>query len=201
MDKTGKRIAVIGTIVIGLAGCSSATFHEDAGRRLENGSPADIPGAIAEYQQAAAADPRNIKIQQELSEACYKNNDFKQADEAARKAVDLDNNNIESHMILGKALLKRDANNDAIEQFNMVFTLNDKFPEAALLSGKTYEEKLGDNKTAADRYRLGIKTNPNSVELHEALAQVLSKLGDMQNAEEEIKIATRLKQSQPKPQS
>ncbi len=89
-------------------------------------------------------------------------------------------------------MVKRDANNDAVAEFNDAFTCDGKMIEAAIGAGKAYEA-LGDNQSAANKYKDAIKADPNSADAHDALALALSKLGDMANAEAEHKEAERLK--------
>jgi Tfp pilus assembly protein PilF len=183
-----------------LAGCSAVNFHEDAGKRLESANPPDLPGATQEYKQAVEADKTNTTIRLELANCCLKNNDAKTAVEAAKVASSLEPRNAQAHLVLAKAFAAESAQNEALQEYNDAFMCDSTLIDACLSAGKIFEDK-GDNKSAADKYRAAIKSEPNSVAAHEALAQVLSKLGDMANAESEIKEATRLKKLPPKPQS
>jgi Tfp pilus assembly protein PilF len=202
MQKIWGRTAAAVVCVAALAGCNPAMVHEDAARRLENGNPPDIPQAIEEYKQAVAIDKlKTVSLRLELAEAYIKNHDGKGAVDAAHQALDFEPRNAAAHIVCGKGELARTPPdlNEALNEFNNAFTCDSKSIEAALLGGKVCEDK-GDNKAAAEHYRDAIKSDPDSADAHMALALVLSKLGDMANAEAENKIAEKLK-ANPKPKT
>ncbi len=86
MQQKCIKLALASLLVVTLGGCGGAAFHEDAGKRLENGSPPDLPGAIAEYKQAVEADKINTEYKYDLANAYYKNGEYKPADEQMREA-------------------------------------------------------------------------------------------------------------------
>ncbi len=131
-----------------------------------------------------------------MAGCAIKNNDFKTAIDAAKQATALEPRNGQAHMILAQAFEGDKALNEALTEYNDAFTCDATLIDAAIGSGRVFETK-GDNASAADKYRQAIKADPNSAPAHEALAQVLSKMGDMANAELEIKEATRIKAAPP----
>src|SRR5262245_61230448 len=68
-------------------------------RRLEKSG--DAAGALASLQRAAAADPKSAEIRAEIAAFELSQNHTTQAEQAARAALMLDENNLEGHRVLG----------------------------------------------------------------------------------------------------
>ena len=86
--------------------------------------PSDLPGAIAEYYQAALARPDDYVLWLSLARACELNGDTVAAVAAARQAVPLAPNYAEPHYQLGNILLRAGQKDEAFKNLRLAGASN-----------------------------------------------------------------------------
>src|SRR3954469_20212483 len=64
----------------------------------------DNDGALAALQRAAAADPSSAEIRAEIASFYQRRNKRAEAEQAARQALTLDQNNVEGNRVVGQIL-------------------------------------------------------------------------------------------------
>src|SRR3954465_915253 len=77
---------------------AQAYYHFSKARLLDDQGQANA--AIDEFKKALELEPNNSLIYSEMAESYAKNNRFREATEAAEKAIQLDKDNIEAHRLL-----------------------------------------------------------------------------------------------------
>jgi len=86
--------------------------------------PNDLPGAIAEYRQAALARPEDYALWLSLARACELNGDTAAAIAASRQAVPLAPAYVEPHYQLGNILLRAGQRDEAFKELGLAGASN-----------------------------------------------------------------------------
>jgi Flp pilus assembly protein TadD len=175
--------SLLTAVVLGLVLFSPAqALATVAIRPNELTHPASTPSFMA---QASAAQYLDQGIQ--LGQA----GDDRGAEDAFRKAVQLDPNNAEAHANLGVALANQGKRAEAIAEFRQALRLNPNNSMAHNNLGTVLDEQ-GKLEEAIAEFRQALRLNPNDVVARRNLGLVLYKQGQREEAITEYRQALRL---------
>jgi len=153
------------------------------------------PRAQAAAQQAAASLRQSLTVwpddpilYQELAKVCGASGDVKGAVVAARRATDLLPNATTSWMLLGDALERDQAFDEAIRAFTQALESEPRNVWTVQSIAQTYE-RMGKPDDAMREYRRALQLKPHLGSAWLALGQLLEKKGQQTEAEEYYRFA------------
>lgn len=126
-----------------------------------------------------------------LGQACLQQNDYRAAEPALRRAVDLMPGSVEAHFELGAALFQEEDHAAAAEQFRLAVEAKPASATSWFNLGRCLL-RLGDEDDAADALRKAVEYRPQFAEAHRELGELLARRGDRAAAVEHLGIAVRL---------
>lgn len=117
--------------------------------------------------------------------------DVAAADDAVRKATDLDMKLVPAYEVLGRVYLKRNDSDHAIESAKRALDINPYFAPAYVLTGDAY---VAANKLdqAVNNYKRAVELYPSSVEAHRSLRDAYKKIANKDEAAREEQEVARL---------
>jgi tetratricopeptide (TPR) repeat protein len=160
---------------------AQAYYHFSKGRLLDDQGQASQ--AIEEFKKALELDPNNSLIYSEMAESYLRNNRPRDAAETARKAIEIDRDNIEAHklmtniylQVIGRANAQQPPSADtidgAIHEFEEIIRIDPSEQQSFLMLGRLYQIK-GDRDRAIEIYKKFLETEPGSEEAVTALAKL-----------------------------
>lgn len=164
-------------------------------RRLE--ADGDNAGALAALERAAAADPRSAEIYSEIAGFHLRRNERPQAEAAAKRALDLDGDNVGANRALGlinAAAVEGGAGRDSAAQTAAYLRDGITHLERAIrAAGPTADVTLhftlgrlylrnGEPEKAIDSLSRVLAQNPESAQGRLAMAQAYAANGDLKGA-------------------
>jgi len=170
---------------------AQAYYHFSKGRLLDD--QGQSTQAIDEYKKALEIDPNNSLIYSEMAESYLRNSRFREATDAAAKAVQLDHDNIEAHKLLSTIYLQviSRANaqqpptvetiNNAIHEFEEILRIDPTERQSFVMLGRLYQIK-GDRDKATQIYKQLLGVEPGSEEGVTALAKLHMDAGNYKEA-------------------
>ena len=117
--------------------------------------------------------------------------DYVRAEEALRKAINLDWNNATAHYDLASALFEQGKVDDAIAEYRLAIKIDPNDADAHINLG-TALYKRGKVDDAMAEYRLAIKIDPNEAGAHNNLGNALSQQGKGDDAMAEYRLAIKI---------
>src|SRR5881409_2858780 len=172
---------------------SQAYYHFSRARILDEQGQAGQ--AIDEYKKALELDPNNSLIFSEMAESYLRNNRLREAVDAAQKAIQADQDNIEAHKLLTTVYLQvigranaqqppsAETINNAIHEFEEIIRIDPTERQSFLMLGRLYQIK-GERDRAADIYKKFLGIEPGSEEGVTALAKLHMDAGNDKEAVE-----------------
>jgi tetratricopeptide (TPR) repeat protein len=149
-----------------------------------------IQEAITEIKKAIKMDSKNARFHQFLGFIYFSVGDYPQAEEAYLKSLDLNSGLTEAHNHLGVLYLHTDRLDEALNEFREA--LKDRFyptPEIIYFHLNELYQKRDNLEEAATQLRRALEINPKYYRAHYALGDLLTKMGDMEEAIFEYKVA------------
>jgi tetratricopeptide (TPR) repeat protein len=147
--------------------------------------------AISEYKKALDLDPKNSTIYSQMAQSYLRNSKPEEAIAAANKAVEIDRDNIDAHMLLSQIYWQRlvrpggrpsDAQiNAAIHEYEEIIRIDPAEPQAFLLLGQLYQ-LINQPEKAEAIYKKHLNVDPGSEEGVLALADLHVKADDFKGA-------------------
>jgi tetratricopeptide (TPR) repeat protein len=151
----------------------------------------DLDGAIAEYRQAIALNPKYVTAHNNLGLALKAKGDLDGAIAEYRQAIALDRKFASAHNNLGIALSDKQDLDGAIAEFRQAIALDPKNAPAHNNLGVALQAK-GHLDGALAEYRQAIALNPKYAEAHDSLGFALQAKGDLDGALAEYRRAIAL---------
>jgi len=147
--------------------------------------------AIDEYKKALDLDPRNSNLYSQMAQTYLKNSRPSEAVTAANKAVEINSDNIDAHMLLSQVYWLALTNsktkptdaqiNSAIHEYEEIIRIDPADPQAFIMLGELYQA-IGQPDKAEEIYKKHLKVDPGSEEGVLALAELHVKAGDNKGA-------------------
>jgi len=149
--------------------------------------------AIDEYKKALDIDPKNSTLYSQMAQTYFRNSRTNEATTAANKAVELDRDNIDAHMLLSQIYwqnLVRPGSrerpteaqiNAAVHEYEEIIRIDPADPQAFLLLGQLYQA-LNQPDKAEQIYKKHLTVDPGSEEGVLALAELHVKANDNKGA-------------------
>src|SRR6059036_1626450 len=172
---------------------AEAYYHFSKARILDEQGQASQ--AIDEYKKALELNPNNSLIFSEMAESYLRNNRLREAVDAAQKAIQADQDNIEAHKLLttvylqviGRASAQQPPSaetiNNAIHEFEEIIRIDPTERQSFLMLGRLYQIK-GDRDKAKEIYQKFLGVEPGSEEGATALAKLHMEAGNYKEAAE-----------------
>jgi tetratricopeptide (TPR) repeat protein len=123
--------------------------------------------------------------------ALFKQKDFKGAEAAFRKAIELDSKSVLAHTNLGVVLERQGKLEEAITEYRQAIRVDPNYAFAHTSLGYALE-KQGKLEEAIAEYRQGIRLDPKDAYAHTSLGYALEKQGKLVKAIAEYRQAIRL---------
>jgi Tfp pilus assembly protein PilF len=98
-------------------------------------------------------------------------NDFRRAELSLRKAMAIDPNSVEGHLLMGYLRMRQDRLPEALAAFKQVSNAPDADPVSLCMTGLVLQ-KLGHSDDAMKYYARALKRNPNDELAHRLMAGV-----------------------------
>ncbi len=130
------------------------------------------------------------KVYLELAKAYYYQKHFNQAEEMLKKALDLDDNNQEALLLLGKVCIAQNKKEECISLLPK-FKLDETNPDLLNFMGEV-EGFIENYKTAIEYFKLAIKADRTVDKSYYNLANIYFKQGDLQLAKKNYNLALSL---------
>jgi tetratricopeptide (TPR) repeat protein len=177
----------------------SAYFEFLMARRLEG--QGDHAGALAALERAAAADPSSAEVRAEIASFQLRRNRRADAEQAARAALKLDDDNLEAHRVLGllfaanvDAMTPRTAPaqfeaaaREAIQHLERVTRDPSAGIEIYFSLGRLYL-RTGEAEKSIDALNKVLSQNPGSVQGRLSLSQAYAANDDLDSAIETLEV-------------
>src|SRR2546425_8762489 len=176
---------------------TEAYYHFSKARMLDDQGQGSQ--AIDEYKKALELDPNNSLIFSEMAESYLRNNRLREAVDAAQKAIQADQDNIEGHKLLttvylqviGRASAQQPPSvetiNSAIHEFEEIIRIDPTERQSFLMLGRLYQIK-GDRDKATEIYKQFLGIEPGSEEGVTALAKLQMDAGNYKEAIDLLEI-------------
>jgi len=134
-----------------------------------------VKDAYQELNMAATSDPNNLKARLEMGNILwatgrYDPRNFKQAEEQARKVLEVDPNSADGYALLGTSLFAEREPDQALEAYNKVIELKPNDASGYLNRGVLYASMKKDGEAEAD-FRKAIALNPKNQEAYSNLSR------------------------------
>ncbi|MBI4472389.1 MAG: tetratricopeptide repeat protein [Acidobacteria bacterium] len=171
---------------------AQAYYHFSRARLLDD--QGQWEEAIKAYNEALKYDANNSLIYSEMAQTYANHRRIREAVEMARRAIQLDNNNIEAHKLLSQIYIQRITNanaqqppstedvNEAIREFEEIVRIDPSERTAYLMLGRLYYQIKGDRAKATDIYRKFLGIEPGSEEGVISLAKLQLDAGNTKEA-------------------
>jgi len=147
--------------------------------------------AINEYKKALELDPRNSAIYSQMAQSYLRNSQPEEAIAAANKAVEINRDDLDAHMLLSQIywqrLIRSTGNpgralvNSAIHEYEEIIRIDPADPTAFLLLGQLHQLNNEPEKAEAI-YKKHLNIDPGSEEGVVALAELHVKSDDFKGA-------------------
>jgi len=111
---------------------------------------------------------------------------YGKAEEAFRKAISIDKNNLPAYSLLGQLYIVQNSSDKALRELQNAVNINPKSLDVHLLLGIVYESR-NDREAAKIQYREALNIDPNSLVAANNLAYILAETGS--NLDEALKLA------------
>ncbi len=196
--RTYSDIAGSALNAIALLAPDSARMHLIIAEHLIN--EGDRDGAVVQYRKVLQLDPKLPGAHFELAEALLQKSktqrDREEAEEAFKAELTLNPGNINAECQLGDLYLSAGTLklDDAYKSYARALQLQPDFASAQLGMGKVLI-RMGKNQEALTHLREAARLNPIDSTAHYLLAQTYRKLGQMPDADREIKLFEDLENS------
>ena len=122
-------------------------------------------------EKMAVMEPHVTSTFLTLANVCYIQEDYKAMEEAAGKAIAIEEGNAAAHFLLGKARKGQDDEIMTIAHLTKAITLKDDFIEARLMRGKV-KEANGQEEEAETDYKFVTEINPFNEQAYLYLGQL-----------------------------
>jgi tetratricopeptide (TPR) repeat protein len=157
--KRGSVVFVI--LVLILSGCNSELSRE-ADRLLEQG---DYKAAIAAYDEYLVTKPKDVKSLYNRGRAYEELGQIERAKADFITILDIDGNNVNANLSMGKYWYNREDYKQAINFFDKVIQVDNTEEPAYLLKGRSLH-KMGKFKEAVQNYNVVIELNNKNADVY-----------------------------------
>jgi tetratricopeptide (TPR) repeat protein len=161
------------------------------------------PAALARFQQAVQADPRNADAYYNLAATTHRMglahrdpNLMLQAEQYYNECLNLNPNHVDCHRGLAVLLTETGRTDKAFTLLRNWAAASPALPDARIELARLYEE-YGDLDTAEKQLQQALQLNVASARAHAALGQIREKRGDYQQALANYQRAYALNSQQP----
>ncbi len=158
--KTIKSLFIILFVVL-ISACNSDVTRE-ADKLVRQGKYAE---AIEAYSEYLATKPKDIKSLYNRGRAYEELGQLENARKDFIKVLDIDVENINANLSMGKYWYNKNDYNRAINFFDKVVKVDGRVSEAYLLRGRSYHQS-GNFENARENYDLAINFDKKSAEAH-----------------------------------
>jgi protein O-GlcNAc transferase len=167
-------------------------LSESAARRVKAG---DLKTAIAELREAVSLDPESQGAYFLLASTLRQSSaDPAEVIKTLRRVLELNSRHAPAHYQLGLVFESQGKMSEAIAEFRIAVGLSPSFIEARHAFGKVAME-IKDWETAVAQFRGVIAWEPKDAAAHHQLSLALKALGQVEEAEIELRAAQRLNRS------
>ncbi|HEY9790077.1 MAG TPA: tetratricopeptide repeat protein [Candidatus Obscuribacterales bacterium] len=130
----------------------------------------------------------------ELAHVLLAKGDLKGADDAIRKATDLNSKSFHAYEVMGRIYLKRNDTDHAIEAAKHATDINPYYTPAYILIGDAYQSanKLDQ---AANNYKRAVELYPNSLDAHRSLRDIYKKLAQKDELQKEEQLISQMEKN------
>ena len=156
----------------------------------------DVPGAIASFRRAIAADPALPGVHFELAEALYASPntaDHPLAEQEYRKAVEANPQDMQAHVRLADVLAERNAMDEAAGLYQQALKTNSHNVDAAIGLAHVDSER-GDDASARPLLEQAIAEDPSNMLAYFRLSAVDRKLHRTEDSRRELAEYQKLKE-------
>ncbi len=133
------------------------------------------------YKHLLTQDPRNVKILELLSQACWSSNDSGKALYYLRQAIEYSPHNAHLYCEYGTRLLQLDAVAEALDYFRRALHVCPDSSEALLGAAKA-SRLLRKDRTALSLLHTALKLQPDSFSVHANLGMLYNDMADYERA-------------------
>jgi tetratricopeptide (TPR) repeat protein len=148
-----------------------------------------VKEALSEINEAIKLDPEDARFYQFLGYVHFSMGNFKEAEEAYNRTLEIKPDLTDARNHLGALYVATNRLDEALEEFRIA--LKDRFyptPEIIYFHlGELYRKK-NNLEEAAAHLRRALEINPKYYRVHYELGNILSEMGDMQEAIFEYKV-------------
>jgi tetratricopeptide (TPR) repeat protein len=148
----------------------------------------DIPGAVAELQEACNLAPKDLRFVMGLGQALLKSRQNTQAAQFLQARLDAFHDVPEISYMLGLAQYNQRHYSDAVASFQTTLALDPKEHRASFMLGNAWAQ-LGDFKKSNVAYRNALRLSPNSALYYISSASLLEREGELREAAENLRKA------------
>jgi tetratricopeptide (TPR) repeat protein len=141
----------------------------------------DWKAAVELFNQAKQSDPNLPMIYFNLAHSYRKLGNLKDAEAAARKAIELDAKDFQAHSELSYILGQTGKVKEGIEEMLKAIRINPLFLKGYLVLGKLYKT-AGKNDAAIELYRQALKHLPSAMPVYEELCDLYVAKQDYKSA-------------------
>ena len=184
----GLRTMLLAFVILGFCACmTTSKDREEAELRLQIGSrhleKGDYPSALRELLLAEKADPKNVKVHNNLGLVYFFRDKFDLASSHLRRALELDPKFTEARNNLGRVLIEQTRYDQAIKELKIVVDdLTYADPAKAWVNMGLAHFHKGDFTRARDSFATAVQINRNHCLGQTFYGRSLLELGDLNTA-------------------
>jgi cyclophilin family peptidyl-prolyl cis-trans isomerase/tetratricopeptide (TPR) repeat protein/O-antigen ligase len=137
--------------------------------------------ALAYSADAVSLSPNTADVRNERAQVYLAMGDYPQAEETFQESLALDDEYVQTHMLLGQMYVEEKRWDDAVQQFERTVELKPKSGEAYSLLGYAYSQ-TDDLEKSLEAYQASARLRPNNYLDHQNLAILYNQLGRTDDA-------------------
>lgn len=141
----------------------------------------DWQGAVSFLEKARKSDPDLAMVYFNLARSYRKLRNLEEAEKYARKAIELDANDYQSHTELSFHLAKAGKTKEALQELNQAIKINPLFAKGYLILANVYKQS-GIPDLAIQVLNQGLSRNKNAIPLYEELSNIYGSKNDYRAA-------------------
>ena len=150
---------------------------------------------IEKQKENIRNEPEDPNLYCALGELYYQQQNFDDAEQMYRKAIDIDWNHTGAHCGLGSVCLAQERRSEAIKEYSYAIRIEPKNPSLHVRLGELYEG-AGDSDSAKCEYEDAIAIDPNNAEAHSFLGYMYRDEKQYDDAVKEFKEAINFSKGQ-----
>ncbi len=147
--------------------------------------------ALTYSADAVSLSPNTADVLNERAQIFLALGDYQRAEETYRKSLALDDQYVQTHLLLGQLYVEQNQWTEAVQAFQTALELRPRSAEAYSLMGYAYSQ-MGEMAKALDAYQMAAALRPGNYVDHKNLAILYNQLGRPEDAIQEATEALAL---------